>query len=171
MKKDEVKYQYPEEKCFILRHSYFIIPFVIRNIIFDWSGTLVDDLPAVLQASNFVLMQSGRPAMTLAQFRAEFSLPFTKFYDRHTPEVPLTKLEEWFHAEFRHAQGSVVAQPYAREFLQFCRERGMRMFLLSTVHGDHYAEQNRVLGFAALLEKAYTDIWDKREKIRDILRD
>ena len=144
---------------------------MIRNIIFDWSGTLVDDLPAVLQASNFVLTQSGRPAMTLAQFRAEFSLPFTRFYDRHTPEVPLAKLEEWFHAEFRNAQGSVVPQPHAGEFLRFCRERGMRMFLLSTVNGEHFAAQNRVLGFDALLEKAYTDIWDKREKIHDILRD
>ena len=38
---------------------------VIRNIIFDWSGTLVDDLPAVLKASNFVLTQSGKPAMSL----------------------------------------------------------------------------------------------------------
>jgi HAD superfamily hydrolase (TIGR01509 family) len=144
---------------------------VIRNIIFDWSGTLVDDLPAVLQASNFVLMQSGRPAMTLAQFRAEFSLPFTQFYDRHTPEVPFEQLEEWFHAEFRNAQGSVVALPHARDFLQFCRQRGMRMFLLSTVHGDHFALQNRVLRFDKLLEKAYTGVRDKREVIHEILRD
>ena len=45
---------------------------MIRNIIFDWSGTLVDDLPAVWQATNFVLAQAGRPEMTLAEFRAEF---------------------------------------------------------------------------------------------------
>ena len=77
---------------------------MIRNIIFDWSGTLVDDLPAVLKASNFVLTQSGKSAMTLNEFRAEFALPFTKFYDRHAPEVPLEKLEEWFHGEFRQAQ-------------------------------------------------------------------
>ena len=74
---------------------------VIRNIIFDWSGTLVDDLPAVLKASNFVLTQSGKPAMSLHEFRAEFSLPFKKFYDRHTPEVPMAQLEAWFHAASR----------------------------------------------------------------------
>ena len=32
---------------------------VIRNIIFDWSGTLVDDLPAVWRATNHVLRQAG----------------------------------------------------------------------------------------------------------------
>ena len=144
---------------------------MIRNIIFDWSGTLVDDLPAVLQASNYVLTQSGQPAMSLDQFRAEFQLPFTKFYDQHTPEVPFDKLEAWFHAAFRNAQSSIVALPHAREFLEFCRAAGVRMFLLSTVHGDHFAAQNRSLGFDAFLEKPYTDIWDKREKIHDILRE
>jgi phosphoglycolate phosphatase-like HAD superfamily hydrolase/ADP-ribose pyrophosphatase YjhB (NUDIX family) len=144
---------------------------VIRNLIFDWSGTLVDDLPAVLQASNFVLTQSGRPVMSLAQFRAEFQLPFSKFYEKHTPDLDLDQLEQWFHAEFRNAQGSVVALPHAREFLQFCRDRGMRMFLLSSIRGEHFMAQNRSLGFDSFLEKPYTDIWDKREKIHELLRD
>jgi phosphoglycolate phosphatase-like HAD superfamily hydrolase/ADP-ribose pyrophosphatase YjhB (NUDIX family) len=142
---------------------------VIRNIIFDWSGTLVDDLPAVLQASNYILTQAGRPVMTLEQFRAEFSLPFSKFYDRHTPHIEAEQLEEWFHAEFRRAQASVVELPYAREFLEFCRQQKVRTFLLSSVHTDHYAVQCRATGFGPYIDKAYTDIYDKRTKIHDIL--
>ena len=142
---------------------------VIRNIIFDWSGTLVDDLPAVLQASNYVLTQAGKPEMSLEQFRAEFSLPFTQFYDRHTPNVPMDRLEEWFHAAFRSAQNSVVELPHAREFLEFCRAKKFRMFLLSTIHTAHFQAQNQVIQFDVFLEKPYTDIWDKREKIHEIL--
>ena len=144
---------------------------MIRNIIFDWSGTLVDDLPAVLKASNFVLTQSGKPAMTLEKFRSEFQLPFTGFYDRHTPDVPIAQLEEWFHAEFRQAQDSVTELPHAREFLEFCRARGFRTFLLSTVHADHFKTQCRGNGFDAFIDKPYTDVWDKREKIHEILRE
>ena len=142
---------------------------VIRNIIFDWSGTLVDDLPAVLQASNFVLTQAGRPAMTLEEFREEFQLPFTRFYDRHTPHVPMAQLEDWFHAEFRQAQSSVVELPHAREFLQFCRAQKFRTFLLSTVHGDHFQVQCRGNRFDQFIDRPYTDVWDKREKIHEIL--
>jgi phosphoglycolate phosphatase-like HAD superfamily hydrolase/ADP-ribose pyrophosphatase YjhB (NUDIX family) len=142
---------------------------VIRNIIFDWSGTLVDDLPAVLKASNFVLTQAGRPEMSLDEFRAEFSLPFTSFYDRHTPHVPMAQLEDWFHSSFRQAQDSVCALPYARDFLEFCRAQKLRTFLLSTVHHDHFLAQCRVTGFGAYLDKPYTDVWDKREKIHGIL--
>jgi phosphoglycolate phosphatase len=142
---------------------------VIRNIIFDWSGTLVDDLPAVLQASNYVLTQAGKTEMSLEQFRAEFSLPFRKFYDRHTPDVPMATLEDWFHSSFRQAQASVVELPHARDFLEFCRAKKLRTFLLSTVHTDHFAVQCRVTGFDAYLDRPYTDVWDKREKIHDIL--
>jgi phosphoglycolate phosphatase len=142
---------------------------VIRNIIFDWSGTLVDDLPAVLKASNFVLTQSGKPEMSLEQFRAEFSLPFKKFYDRHTPHVPMPQLEDWFHTEFKRAQTSVTELPHAREFLEFCRAKKFRTFLLSTVHADHFLAQCRVTGFDAFLDRPYTDVWDKREKIHEIL--
>jgi phosphoglycolate phosphatase-like HAD superfamily hydrolase/ADP-ribose pyrophosphatase YjhB (NUDIX family) len=142
---------------------------VIRNIIFDWSGTLVDDLPAVLKASNFVLAQSGKPEMSLAEFRAEFALPFTKFYDRHTPDVPMAQLEAWFHGSFKHAQDSVCELPHAREFLEFCRAKKFRTFLLSTVHADYFKVQCAVTGFDAFLDKPYTDVWDKREKIHEIL--
>ena len=151
-------------------HSWLNLP-VIRNIIFDWSGTLVDDLPAVLQASNFVLVQSGKTAMSLAEFRAEFALPFTRFYDRHTPHVPMAQLEEWFHAEFRRSQDTVVELPHAREFLEFCRAKKIRTFVLSTIHGDHFRAQCRLNRYDTYLERAYTDVWDKREKIHEILRE
>jgi phosphoglycolate phosphatase-like HAD superfamily hydrolase/ADP-ribose pyrophosphatase YjhB (NUDIX family) len=144
---------------------------VIRNIIFDWSGTLVDDLPAVLKASNYVLTQAGKPAMSLEEFRAEFQLPFAGFYNRHTPHVAMAQLEAWFHAAFRQSQDLVRELPHARAFLEFCRAHHRRTFLLSTVHGEHFQAQCRSNGFDAFIDKPYTGVWDKREKIHEILRD
>ncbi|MDB6129290.1 MAG: Nucleoside triphosphatase NudI [Verrucomicrobiales bacterium] len=144
---------------------------MIRNIIFDWSGTLVDDLPAVWEASNHVFTQAGVEPMTLESFRAEFALPFKGFYDRYTPHVPMEKLEEWFHGFFRENQHSVVALPHAHEFLLFCRANKIRTFLLSTVHRDHYEVQCALTGFSAFIDVPYVGVWDKREKILDILRE
>jgi phosphoglycolate phosphatase-like HAD superfamily hydrolase/ADP-ribose pyrophosphatase YjhB (NUDIX family) len=144
---------------------------VIRNLIFDWSGTLVDDLPAVWQATNFVLAQAQREQLTLEQFRAEFCLPFKKFYDRYVPHIPLPELEVWFHGSFREAQDSVAALPHSREFLDFCRGHGVRMFLLSTVHKDHYEVQAAATGFGEYLERAYVGVLDKKEMIHRILEE
>lgn len=142
---------------------------MIRNIIFDWSGTLVDDLPAVWRATNYVLTQAERAELTLEQFRAEFCLPFTIFYDRHVPHVPLSQLETWFHSRFRQVQDSVCALPHALAFLEFCRTRKLRTFLLSTVHRDHFTAQAAATGFGQYLDQIYVGVRDKREKIHEIL--
>ena len=144
---------------------------MIRNIVFDWSGTLVDDLPAVWEATNYVLAQANCPELTLGQFRAEFCLPFTIFYDKFTPHVPMPQLETWFHSRFREVQSSVCPLPHAREFLEFCSSHKIRTFLLSTVADDHFAVQERATGFGRYLEKPYTGVWDKRKKIHDIIAD
>ena len=142
---------------------------MIRNIIFDWSGTLVDDLPAVWRATNFVLQKAGLPELTLPQFRQEFALPFRHFYDRFTPHIALAQLEEWFHSHFRQVQDLVVELPHAREFLQFCREQGVRTFLLSSVHRAHFATQTARNCFHEFLIRSYVEVWDKREKIGELL--
>jgi phosphoglycolate phosphatase len=90
---------------------------VIRNLIFDWSGTLVDDLPAVWQATNAVFRRAGVPEMSLEEFRARFALPFSGFYARCVPNIPLARLESWFHEEFRRCEHLVKELPHAREFL------------------------------------------------------
>ena len=144
-------------------------PSVIRNIIFDWSGTLIDDLPAVWQATNYVLIQAQRPEISLDQFRADFCLPFTRFYDIYTPHVPLPQLEEWFHYRFRQVRDDVVALPYAHDFLEFCRRRKLNTFLLSTVSTEHFDPQARQTGLGQFLDHTYTSVRDKRQFIHDIL--
>ena len=142
---------------------------MIRNIIFDWSGTLVDDLPAVWKATNFVCSQAGIAQLSLERFRAEFCLPFQKFYDRYLPHIPMPQLESWFHSHFKQVQDSVVELPHAREFLQFCRQQQMRTFLLSAVHPDHFNLQAKVLGFHDFLDRPYLGVWDKRARIHEVL--
>lgn len=142
---------------------------MVRNIIFDWSGTLVDDLPCVWRATNLVFSQAGVAELTLEQFRAEFCLPFQRFYDRYTPHISVEQLESWFHVHFNQLQDAVVELPHARDFLQFCREQGLRTFLLSTVHRDHFAFQTAKNGFQLFLDRPYLGVWDKRAKIHELL--
>ena len=140
---------------------------MIRNIIFDWSGTLVDDLNAVWRSTNFTLKQSGRPEMTLAEFRSEFSLPFDQFYERVTPGVSLDQLEIWYKASFQEEQKSIKPLPHALEFFEFCRQHDIKTYLLSTIHPDHYRVQSADLPFK--FDHAYVRIMDKRKRIAEIL--
>lgn len=144
---------------------------MIRNVIFDWSGTLVDDLPAVWEASNQVFRLAGVEPLSLDRFRAEFRLPYRGFYEKFVGHVPLEQLEIWFHARFAECQDSVVALPHARELLEFCRSHGLRVFLLSTVHPQHWDRQAEAAGFRGYFERVYAGVADKRTRIAEILAD
>ena len=144
---------------------------MIRNVIFDWSGTLVDDLPAVWRASNHALQQAGVPAMPLEEFRREFRLPARDFYMERVTKESLPKLEGWFLEGFKLAQDTVTPLPHAREFLEFCRQHGLRTFLLSAVHPALFAQQEKISGFGPFLDKTYLGAHDKKDLIGQILRD
>jgi phosphoglycolate phosphatase len=85
------------------------------------------------------------------------------------PHVPLAQLEEWFHGHYRQVGETVVALPHALEFMNFCRGRGVRSFLLSTLHQDHFQGQAERSGLGGYLERQYLGVWDKRRKIHELL--
>ncbi|HAH98209.1 MAG TPA: NUDIX hydrolase [Verrucomicrobiales bacterium] len=142
---------------------------MIRNIIFDWSGTLVNDLPGVWKATNHVLEQAGVETLTLDEFRNEFQLPFTGFYERFTPNIPIETLEGWFHSSFRKLCGEVLALPHSNDFLDFCKSRQIRCFILSTVNPEYFNVQATNTGMDNYFENKYLGIWDKRKKIHEII--
>ena len=143
----------------------------IHNIIFDWCGTLVDDLPAVWRATNVVLRHAGVRELTLEEYRAEFELPFKRFYDRFTPGLPMAQLEAWYHPAFHAEQHSVRELTHAQPFLEFCRAQGIRSFVLSSIHSDHFAAHRKITRLAPLIERVYLDVRDKCQRIHDVLRE
>lgn len=142
---------------------------MLRNLLLDWSGTLVDDLPPVIGATNFVLEKHGRSPLTREEFRQKFRLPFTEFYEEHLPDIPLPDLELAFHGRFVEIQDDVTPLPGLYEFLDFCRESGRRLFLLSSMKREHYEVQSAKLGLSHYFEHPYVGVMDKRAKIGEIL--
>jgi phosphoglycolate phosphatase len=141
----------------------------IRNVILDWSGTLVDDLQPVFKTTNHVLAECGLPAITLDGFRREFCLPISKFYQRRTPGVPQEKLEQIFLARYREHQGEIQLLPQTMEFLRFCERNRMGVYIGSTVDADTYNYQTQRFGIGQYITKPYIGIVDKTETIHHIL--
>lgn len=142
---------------------------VIRNVILDWSGTLVDDFQPVLEATNEIFKQYGKPGMTEAEFRDKFFLPFPDFYKIYLPEATMVELEHHYHTSFKLLQENIQLLPYAREFLEYAKSQGMQLFILSTIHQDHWTVQSARLGIRDFFKKAYVQALDKRKTILHLL--
>jgi phosphoglycolate phosphatase len=142
---------------------------VIRNIILDWSGTVVDDLGAVVQATNDVFREFGRAEISREAFRAEFALPLSRFYERFLPGVPLERIEEVYHRQFQVRRGEVGLLPGVSEFLEFCRRSNRSIYGISTMYGHHFNEQAQRLNVQDYFVRVYVEVIDKETEIKRAL--
>jgi phosphoglycolate phosphatase len=140
-----------------------------QNLIFDWSGTLVDDLGPTLEATNAVFSLHGRSPMDRDEFRRLFRLPYSEFYEEHLPGVRLEDLEHHFRRAFAESQVPVTVLPHAREKLIWCREREIRCFVLTSMDRSTFEKQLDDLDMRVYFEATYSGVVDKREVIGDIL--
>ena len=119
---------------------------MIRNLLFDWSGTVVDDLPGVISAVNGMLRAAGAAEMTREEFKGRFRLPYTEFFAEVLPGLPVERLQELYLEHFTHAHADIEILPHAREFIQFAAATGRRLVVLSSAPLPHVMAQAEALG-------------------------
>ncbi len=142
---------------------------MFRNLIFDWSGTFVDDMEPVIEATNAVLGKYGIAPYDREGFRRGFRLPYREFYAEILPGVSLEELESHFRPAFDAAVSPVTVLPHAREKLEWAHARGMRMFILTSMDSDAFLRQLHGFGMEDFFEKTYAGVLDKRELIDFII--
>jgi phosphoglycolate phosphatase len=140
-----------------------------QNLIFDWSGTLVDDMGPTLEATNAVFAMHGLAPMEREEFRRLFRLPYAEFYEEHLPGVRLDELEHHFRRAFAESRVPVTVLPHAREKLDWCRQREIRCFVLTSMDRSTFEQQLDELSMRHYFEATYSGVLDKREIIGEIL--
>jgi phosphoglycolate phosphatase len=142
---------------------------MFKNLIFDWSGTLVDDMGPVIEATNAVLGKYGIAPYDREGFRRSFRLPYREFYEEILPGVDLMELEAHFRPAFDGAVSLVTVLPHAREKLEWAKLRGLRMFVLTSMDRDAFARQLDEFGMRDFFEETYAGVLDKRDVIDSII--
>jgi phosphoglycolate phosphatase len=137
---------------------------MFKNLIFDWSGTLVDDMGPVIEATNAVLGKYG-----IAPYDREGFRPYREFYEEILPGVDLMELEAHFRPAFDGAVSLVTVLPHAREKLEWAKLRGLRMFVLTSMDRDAFARQLDEFGMRDFFEETYAGVLDKRDVIDSII--
>lgn len=143
---------------------------MFQNLIFDWSGTLVDDLGPTLEATNAVFAIHGRSPMDRDTFRRLFRLPYSEFYEEHLPGIRLDELEHHFRRAFAESQVPVTVLPHAREKLEWCMERKIRCFVLTSMDRSTFEKQLDDLQMRSYFEATYSGVLDKRQVIGELLQ-
>ena len=142
---------------------------MIRNLILDWSGTLVDDFTATLVATNAVFTHHGKEPFTAETFRRDFRLPYPDFYKDFLPGHELDDLEVLFKKAFFEAEKLVQPLSPTRDFLDAARQKGLRLFVLSSMNEEALLRQAKSFDLGQYFEAIYGGVLDKRGKMAEVI--
>ncbi len=143
---------------------------MFRNIIFDWSGTLCDDMALTIEATNYVLSQYGLAPLNRESFRSEFQLPYPDYYAWKTPQAKLEDLENYYRYAFDKSQLKVTPIPHARDFLDFCRRRGIRCYILTSMDPKAFDQQSREMDMQHYFKHIHSGIHNKEHYIPTLMK-
>lgn len=142
---------------------------MLRNLILDWSGTLVDDFSATLVATNAVFEHYSKGSFTAEEFRRDFRLPYPDFYAEFLPEHPLAELEVLFKEAFLEAEHLVQPLAPTRQFLAEASQKGLRLIVLSSMNEEALLRQAESFGITSYFEAIYGGVLDKRDKMDEVV--
>ncbi len=121
-----------------------------RNIVWDFNGTLLDDLGIGIRAVNALLRRRGlKPLRSPEEYHAVFCFPIEEYYRRlgfdFSREPYETLAVEWVK-EYRAIEHTAPLRKGARELISAFREAGLTQTVLSASEAGMLGEQLSALG-------------------------
>jgi phosphoglycolate phosphatase len=109
------------------------------NIIWDWNGTLLNDLNLCIMSINTLLERRKLPLLSNQSYREVFSFPVRDYYmaigfDFKTEEFAIPAQE--FIDLYETGVSGCSLHDQAVEVLSHFRDKGCRQFVLSAMHQD-----------------------------------
>lgn len=105
-------------------------------VIWDFNGTLIDDVEAALGAVNDMLIKREQPQIDIAKYKSAVDIPIWKFYE--TVFLPDTITQDEAIEEFEIGYNKYLCdEPLmdgAKDLLEYFSSRGTKQIVLSASH-------------------------------------
>ncbi|MBQ2904033.1 MAG: HAD family hydrolase [Clostridia bacterium] len=145
------------------------------HIIWDWNGTLLNDVNASLSSVNDMLDMRGMPHIDLDFYKECIGVPIRKFYDRvfdMEKEDYSIIIKQYNEGYLRHLADCGLTDG-AREAIEFFASCGMHQAVVSSSNNDQLCMNIRKYGledcFEAVLGSADYYAGSKIDRARDYL--
>ncbi len=111
------------------------------HVVWDWNGTLLDDLPIVLASVNHGVAPYRSEPVTIEDYRTHYTRPVKRFYDallgRDVGNDEWIDLDSRFHMAYRQKLDKAMLAAGATEALERAARVGLSQSLLSMYpHAD-----------------------------------
>lgn len=107
----------------------------IRHVVWDWNGTLLDDVDAALVSINTMLKERGMPVLSMERYREIFGFPVIDCYRllgfEFSTDSEWDAIANEFHRNYNRNVDQAGLVSGSLEVLEAVSERGIGMSVLS----------------------------------------
>lgn len=146
---------------------------MIRQVIWDFNGTILDDVSLCLVIINRMLAKRGMPILTLDDYRSTFDFPVQQYYRAvgfDFDKEPFPILAQEYMDQYQAASLSCGMREGIPDILKALRNKGVRQVLLSATKIGNLLDQvafleighyfDPILGLDDILGKSKRDMAD-----------
>lgn len=106
----------------------------INTILWDWNGTLLNDVEVSIESINQLLFRRNLPTLSVEKYREVFGFPVKDYYQRigfdfrkEPFEIPAKEYIDAYKKNFSKAS----LQKHATQLLEYYQSKGYRQLVLS----------------------------------------
>ncbi len=141
---------------------------MIKNIIFDWSGTLNDDFDSYVDIVNEVFrMMKYDKVMTKEEIKREFTIPYMTFWNKYFPDLTKEDQDEMFRKVVHLKRCELY--PGVKEFLFELKEKGIKIFVVSSDLKSTLIPEATKYGVKDLFVEIFAHVYLKGPKIKEVV--
>ncbi|MFJ7997161.1 HAD family hydrolase [Streptomyces sp. NPDC096310] len=120
------------------------------HLVWDWNGTILDDMRAVIGATNAAFAEIGLAPITLDRYRELYCVPIPRFYERLMGRLPSDAewvvMDETFHRHYTERRAGCGLTRGVEELLAGWALAGGSQSLLSMYGHEHLVPTVRGYG-------------------------
>lgn len=129
-----------------------------RYVVWDWNGTLLDDLSCAISVTNTMLTEFGLPLLGgVDDYRAKFRFPVVDYYTDlgfDTAEHSFAAASRRYHELYLPAAGACGLHDGARDALAKLHRAGLGQMVISASQQDYLTAQLEPFCLEAWLDGA-----------------
>jgi phosphoglycolate phosphatase len=130
----------------------------IDNIIWDWNGTLLNDVEMCIECMNHLLKPRNLPKLNLEKYREVFTFPVKDYYEKvgiDFEKDPFDTIGHHFMDLYFERLDKCELQHRALDILESNKRRGLKQFILSAMEQKVLEKSLHDLGVFSYFEAVY----------------
>ena len=145
---------------------------MIKNIIFDWTGVINNNIQTANTAINLMFKSQNVSAISVEEMKREWIQPYMLFYNKYVPAMGIEEEQELYRLAYNTAKQMYPPKIFSGmlEAITRFKVNNIKMIIISSDIGLHLFEEIENYGLNGMFDEVFTDVHDKRVGLKDILK-